>query len=106
MAQPVAHDEVGLLGETLNHMTDQLRTKIDELSEDRAQLLAWQVAIERFLAERLRRMPPPADRVPRGEPEAGEVRWFGGIASAVRAANTHASPARKPPAMLHNTSMR
>ncbi|MCC6139438.1 MAG: HAMP domain-containing protein [Nitrospira sp.] len=35
-----SHDEVGLLGETLNHMTDQLRTKIDELSEDRAQLLA------------------------------------------------------------------
>ncbi len=35
-----SHDEVGLLGETLNHMTDQLRTKINELSEDRAQLLA------------------------------------------------------------------
>lgn len=35
-----SQDEVGLLGETLNHMTDQLRTKIDELSEDRAQLLA------------------------------------------------------------------
>ncbi|MEK7336354.1 MAG: HAMP domain-containing protein, partial [Nitrospirota bacterium] len=29
--QTHSHDEVGLLGETLNHMTDQLRTKIDEL---------------------------------------------------------------------------
>jgi len=38
--QTSSHDEVGLLGDTLNHMTDQLRTKIDELSEDRAQLLA------------------------------------------------------------------
>lgn len=38
--QTHAHDEVGLLGDTLNHMTDQLRTKINELSEDRAQLLA------------------------------------------------------------------
>jgi two-component system phosphate regulon sensor histidine kinase PhoR len=35
-----SRDEVGLLADTLNHMTDQLRTKIDELSEDRAQLLA------------------------------------------------------------------
>jgi two-component system phosphate regulon sensor histidine kinase PhoR len=31
---------VGLLADTLNQMTDQLRTKIDELSEDRSQLLA------------------------------------------------------------------
>jgi two-component system, OmpR family, phosphate regulon sensor histidine kinase PhoR len=38
--QTHSHDEVGLLGETLNQMTDQLRTKINELSEDRAQLLA------------------------------------------------------------------
>ncbi|MDH4186840.1 MAG: cell wall metabolism sensor histidine kinase WalK [Nitrospira sp.] len=35
-----SRDEVGLLAGTLNHMTDQLRTKIHELSEDRAQLLA------------------------------------------------------------------
>ena len=35
-----ARDEVGLLADTFNHMTDQLRTKIDELSEDRSQLLA------------------------------------------------------------------
>ncbi len=35
-----SRDEVGLLGETLNHMTDQLSAKIRELSEDRAQLLA------------------------------------------------------------------
>jgi len=35
-----AQDEVGLLASTLNHMADQLHTKIDELSEDRAQLLA------------------------------------------------------------------
>jgi two-component system, OmpR family, phosphate regulon sensor histidine kinase PhoR len=35
-----SHDEVGLLADTLNHMTDQLKFKIDELSEDRAQLLA------------------------------------------------------------------
>jgi len=35
-----ARDEVGLLADTLNHMTDQLRAKIEELSEDRAQLLA------------------------------------------------------------------
>ncbi|HEU0069232.1 MAG TPA: HAMP domain-containing protein, partial [Nitrospiraceae bacterium] len=35
-----SRDEVGLLGDTLNQMTDQLRTKIDELSEDRSQLLA------------------------------------------------------------------
>lgn len=33
-------DEVGFLAATLNHLTDQLRAKIDELSEDRAQLLA------------------------------------------------------------------
>ncbi|MFI5247511.1 MAG: ATP-binding protein [Nitrospirales bacterium] len=35
-----SRDEVGLLADTLNHMTDRLRAKIDELSEDRAQLLA------------------------------------------------------------------
>lgn len=35
-----SRDEVGLLADTLNHMTDQLRTKIEELSEDRSQLLA------------------------------------------------------------------
>ncbi len=35
-----SRDEVGLLADALNHMTDQLRTKIDELSEDRSQLLA------------------------------------------------------------------
>ena len=35
-----SRDEVGLLADTLNHMTDQLKAKIDELSEDRAQLLA------------------------------------------------------------------
>src|SRR5262249_22889347 len=35
-----SRDEVGLLADTLNHVTDQLRAKIDELSEDRAQLLA------------------------------------------------------------------
>ena len=33
-------DEVGLLAATLNSMADQLHAKIDELSEDRAQLLA------------------------------------------------------------------
>ncbi len=35
-----ARDEVGLLANTLNHMTDELKTKIEELSEDRSQLLA------------------------------------------------------------------
>ncbi|MGC4098902.1 MAG: histidine kinase dimerization/phospho-acceptor domain-containing protein [Nitrospira sp.] len=35
-----AQDEVGLLASTLNHMADQLHAKIDELSEDRSQLLA------------------------------------------------------------------
>lgn len=35
-----AQDEVGLLASTLNDMADQLRAKIDELSEDRSQLLA------------------------------------------------------------------
>ena len=35
-----SRDEVGLLADTLNQMTDQLRGKINELSEDRAQLLA------------------------------------------------------------------
>ncbi|HSC56371.1 MAG TPA: histidine kinase dimerization/phospho-acceptor domain-containing protein, partial [Nitrospira sp.] len=33
-------DEVGLLAHTLNHMTEELRSKIEELSEDRSQLLA------------------------------------------------------------------
>lgn len=35
-----AQDEVGLLASTLNSMADQLRARIDELSEDRSQLLA------------------------------------------------------------------
>jgi two-component system phosphate regulon sensor histidine kinase PhoR len=35
-----AQDEVGLLATTLNDMANQLHAKIDELSEDRAQLLA------------------------------------------------------------------
>lgn len=35
-----AQDEVGLLASTLTHMADRLHAKIDELSEDRAQLLA------------------------------------------------------------------
>src|SRR5262245_17220708 len=35
-----SQDEVGSLADTLNHMTDQLKAKLDELSEDRAQLLA------------------------------------------------------------------
>ncbi len=35
-----AKDEVGLLAASLNHLADQLHAKIDELSEDRAQLLA------------------------------------------------------------------
>lgn len=35
-----SRDEVGLLGDTLNHMTNELRSKIEELSEDRSQLLA------------------------------------------------------------------
>lgn len=38
--QTPSRDEVGLLAATLNHMTDELRSKIEELSEDRAQLLA------------------------------------------------------------------
>lgn len=38
--QTPSSDEVGLLAATLNHMTDELRSKIEELSEDRAQLLA------------------------------------------------------------------
>jgi two-component system phosphate regulon sensor histidine kinase PhoR len=38
--QTKSQDEVGLLAATLNHMTDELRSKIEELSEDRAQLLA------------------------------------------------------------------
>ena len=35
-----ARDEVGLLASTFNQLADQLHAKIDELSEDRAQLLA------------------------------------------------------------------
>ncbi len=35
-----SRDEVGLLADTLNRMTDELKSKIDELSEDRSQLLA------------------------------------------------------------------
>ena len=35
-----SRDEVGLLAHTLNRMTDQLKIKIHELSEDRGQLLA------------------------------------------------------------------
>lgn len=35
-----AKDEVGLLATSLNHLADRLHAKIDELSEDRAQLLA------------------------------------------------------------------
>ena len=38
-------DEVGLLAQTLNHMTDQLETKIKEVSDDRAQLLAMLIAM-------------------------------------------------------------
>jgi two-component system, OmpR family, phosphate regulon sensor histidine kinase PhoR len=38
--QTRSRDEVGLLADTLNRMTDELRSKIEELSEDRAQLLA------------------------------------------------------------------
>lgn len=38
--QTSSRDEVGLLADTLNRMTDELKSKIDELSEDRAQLLA------------------------------------------------------------------
>ena len=36
----IRKDEVGLLATTLNDVADQLHAKIDELSEDRAQLLA------------------------------------------------------------------
>ncbi|HXH85467.1 MAG TPA: ATP-binding protein [Nitrospira sp.] len=35
-----SHDEVRVLADTLNHMTDELKSKIGELSEDRSQLLA------------------------------------------------------------------
>ncbi|MBH0191607.1 MAG: HAMP domain-containing protein, partial [Nitrospira sp.] len=35
-----AHDEAGLLANVLNDLADRLHTRIDELSEDRAQLLA------------------------------------------------------------------
>ncbi len=35
-----SRDEVGFLAQTLNHMTDELESKIKEVSEDRAQLLA------------------------------------------------------------------
>ena len=38
--QTSSHDEVGVLADTLNHMTDELKSKIEELSEDRSQLLA------------------------------------------------------------------
>ncbi len=38
--QITSRDEAGLLGETLNHMADELRAKIEEVSEDRSQLLA------------------------------------------------------------------
>lgn len=40
-----ARDEVGLLADTLNHMTEQLETKIREVSEDRAQLIAMLTAM-------------------------------------------------------------
>jgi two-component system phosphate regulon sensor histidine kinase PhoR len=43
--QTTARDEVGLLADTLNRMTDQLGTKIRELSEDRAQLLAMLISM-------------------------------------------------------------
>jgi two-component system phosphate regulon sensor histidine kinase PhoR len=35
-----SQDEVGLLADKLDHMTGQFKTRLDELSEDRAQLLA------------------------------------------------------------------
>ena len=38
--QTSSRDEVGLLGGALNYMTAELRVKIEELSEDRSQLLA------------------------------------------------------------------
>ncbi len=38
-------DEVGLLAQTLNQMTDQLEMKIKEVSDDRAQLLAMLIAM-------------------------------------------------------------
>jgi two-component system phosphate regulon sensor histidine kinase PhoR len=38
--QSSSHDEVGLLADTLNHVSGELRSKIEELSEDRSQLLA------------------------------------------------------------------
>ena len=40
-----SRDEVGFLATTLNHMTDQLEAKIQEVSEDRAQLLAMLTAM-------------------------------------------------------------
>ncbi len=40
-----SRDEVGLLADTLNHMTEQLETKIREISDDRAQLLAMLTAM-------------------------------------------------------------
>jgi two-component system phosphate regulon sensor histidine kinase PhoR len=43
--QTTSRDEVGLLADTLNRMTDQLGTKIRELSEDRAQLLAMLISM-------------------------------------------------------------
>ena len=38
--QTSSRDEVGLLADTLNHMTNELKSKIEELTEDRSQLLA------------------------------------------------------------------
>jgi len=35
-----SHDEVGVLADTLNRMTDQLQARIEEISEDRSQLFA------------------------------------------------------------------
>lgn len=40
-----SQDEVGFLARTLNHMTDELESKIKEVSEDRAQLLAMLTAM-------------------------------------------------------------
>ena len=39
------HDEIGTLGKTLNHMTEQLGKRIREVSEDRAQLQAMLTAM-------------------------------------------------------------
>ena len=40
-----SRDEVGLLADTLNHMTEQLNAKIREISEERGQLLAMLTAM-------------------------------------------------------------